>query len=87
MTFEECFNSYFHGKYIFEDFLDTKPIVPNNINKINFSIYHFFSYTKNKILLPEAKKLRDYHHFINSILFKNMNVCDDIMPPQPQNNK
>lgn len=78
LTFEQCFDSYFHNKYSFDDFIHTKPIISRNINKVKFSTYHFFSYTKNKNFLPEAKKLRDYHHFLNSIIFKNMNVCDNV---------
>jgi hypothetical protein len=84
-NFVDIFQSYFHGKYSFDDFLNTQ--LTDNINfKINqFRTHPFLSYIKDKNnqLNSESKKLKDYHMFLNNILFKykDVSTAQDEQPP------
>ena len=72
-SFSDIFQSYFHSKYSFDDFLNTKLIENINFQSNKFTKF----YIKDKVnqqLTPESKKLKDYHSFLNNILFKSMNV-------------
>ncbi len=84
-NFSDIFQSYFHGKYSFEDFLNTQ--LQENINfKINtFSTYSFISYIKdhNKQLVEESQKLKNFHTFLNNILFKYMEVSASVYSYKP----
>jgi RNA-directed DNA polymerase len=75
-SFSDVFQSYFHSKYLVDDFLDTKLLEDINFKINNFQTYSFVSYIKNKNnqLTTESKKLKDYHTFLNNILFKYMDV-------------
>lgn len=79
-TFRQVFESYFHKKYSFEDFIAYSPI--ENINyKVNkFHSYTFMSYLKDKTgkLLNESKKLKDYHTFLNVTIFKKFNNHESV---------
>ena len=86
-SFQDVFNSYFHKKYQFEDFLLTTP--QENINfKINkFKNYTFFSYIKiNNKLIPESLKLKNYHTFLSNTLFKYMKVHENVYSYQQDKN-
>ncbi len=74
-NFQNIFNSYFHNKYQFEDFITTLPIVDTHITLNEFRNYSFYGYKKeNKILTKEAKELYDYHKFIEKIIIEYINV-------------
>ncbi len=74
-NFQNIFNSYFHNKYQFEDFITTFPIVDTHITFNEFKNYSFYGYKKEKkILTKEAKELYDYHKFIEKIIIEYINV-------------
>lgn len=76
--FQKVFQSYFHNKYSFDTFLYTKLIESYNFKSNNFQTHLVLSYIKKdkltKQLVPKSKELREYHTFLNNILFKYMNV-------------
>jgi RNA-directed DNA polymerase len=79
LPLERIFNSYFHSKYNFNNFLNYELILSSNINEINYSKYNFIAYIKkNTKLIQESKKLQDYHRFINSILIKYMDISNSV---------
>ena len=75
-TFKQVFESYFHRKYSFEDFINYIPLENINYKTNRFQSYTFVSYLKDKSgkLLKESKKLKDYHSFLNILIFKKLNV-------------
>lgn len=76
---ENIFNSYFHTKYHFLDFINTRPLVDKHITFNNFRKYSFYGYKKieNK-LTKEAKKLNDYHKFIEKIIIEYIPVNNNV---------
>lgn len=74
---QTIFQSYFHNKYSFDDFLTTKLIESSNFKFFNFQTYLILSYIKDKKtnqLIQKSQELKDYHTFLNNILFKYMRV-------------
>jgi RNA-directed DNA polymerase len=78
--FQKVFQSYFHNKYSFDTFLHTKLIESYNFKSNNFQTHLVMSYIKKnkstKQLVPISQELRDYHTFLNNILFNYMNVSN-----------
>lgn len=74
-NFQDIFNSYFHTKYQFADFISTLPVINTHIVFNDFKSYSFYGYKKeNKVLTKEAKKLCDYHKFIEKIIIEYIGV-------------
>ena len=86
-SFQDVFNSYFHKKYKFENFLLTIP--QENIHyKINkFKNYTFVSYIKiNNKLSHESIYLKNYHTFLKNTLFRYMKVHKNVYSYQQNKN-
>ncbi|MFA9372701.1 MAG: reverse transcriptase domain-containing protein [Poseidonibacter sp.] len=79
-NFQQVFESYFHKKYTFNDFLNTLPQESINFKTNRFESYSFISYLKdsNRELTSEAKKLKDFHSFLNVLLFKEMKTHNKV---------
>lgn len=74
---QNIFNSYFHNKYEFEDFISTIPTLDLHITYNQFKNYSFYGYKKvNGNLTSEAKKLQDYHKFIELIFVEYFQMSD-----------
>jgi len=72
-TFQQIFQSYFHSKYTFQDFLDVKLTILSNFFEKNINNHTFFSYkNQQKRYTPASQMLYDFHTFLNSILLQTI---------------
>ncbi len=66
-SFQETFNLYFHGKYSFEDFINTP--IKDNITQHQFD---------QRTVLSANKKLTEFHKFINVFIVNKLTYDDSI---------
>jgi RNA-directed DNA polymerase len=70
-TFQDLFQLYFHNKYLYQDFINTKPIIKNNIIENIYNSHTTYSYNlKNK----DSLKLKNYHTFLNNLIFSKQSI-------------
>ncbi|MEA1914209.1 MAG: reverse transcriptase domain-containing protein [Campylobacterota bacterium] len=74
--FKNIFLSYFHRKYSLDDFLNTYPIDRKNIKLVEYNNQIRVQYDLKN--LPDSIKLKNYHTFLNNILFNYLKVSKNV---------
>jgi len=76
--FQEIFQLYFHNKYSYDDFMNIK--IDENIIKNNFNNHITYSYKKDQY------NLKNYHTFLNNIIFRKNKVHSCVYSYQENKN-